>query len=134
MVMVGARQALDERQPMIACMTPPNRQEALRIFHEALAFVEASGQQDEVEWHSQLSPAAFTETDLLRETAWVILCSGFRESVVQKIFDYISLCFCDWSSATDIVEAFPGCKLAALRGFANEDKIDAICRVAAMIH
>ena len=43
-----------------------------------------------------LNPSMFTESDLLREAAWVILCSGFREAVIRRMFDFISLCFCDW--------------------------------------
>ena len=74
-----------------------------------------------------------TESEFLVEAAWVILCSGFRESVVRAKFDYISLCFCDWESAQSIVQAGPSCLLAARKSINNEPKLQAIYEVARRI-
>jgi hypothetical protein len=60
----------------------------------------------------------------------VILCSGFREQIVRKTFDWISLCFCDWESAREIVVNAARCRSTALAVFRNPRKIDAIIKTA----
>lgn len=106
---------------------------ALRVFASASDYVESAGLLDEVEWQRSVSLDRFTETDLLREAAWVILCSGFREAIVRRCFDQISLCFCDWESAKAIIRTYPFCKLAARSIFRNEAKLNAIVGVATHI-
>jgi len=76
----------------------------------------------------------FSETDFLRESAWVILCGGFKESVVRKIFNYISLCFCDWESAAAIVANEDLCRETALAGINNQRKITAIIETARTVY
>src|SRR6476469_9486418 len=71
----------------------------------------------EIDWQCQKVFQHFTESDLLREAAWVILCSGFRESVVRQNFDFISLCFCDWQSAAQICDCAEQCRATALTKF-----------------
>ena len=88
----------------------------------------------EIQWQSRQVFAAFTECDLLRELAWVILCSGFKESVVRRYFSFISLCFCDWQSAASICEHADRCKATALSIFNYEKKIDALIKSASVIH
>jgi len=88
---------------------------------------------DEMTWQLGRDFWAFSETDLLREAAWVILCSGFRESVVRQRFDFISLCFCDWESASEICNSAARCRATALSGFGNRKKIDAILGTAAIV-
>ena len=108
----------------------PNLTAATDFYWSAKNFVVALGFEAEIQWQESLSPAAFTETDLLRESAWVVLCSGFREAVIRRIFDYISLCFCDWESA-DVIHAYRDhCRASALSRFANARKIDAIVATA----
>lgn len=107
---------------------------ALRIFSEAAEYVRTNRLEAEVEWQRRTSYANATERDLLRETAWVILCTGFRESVVRKVFDYVSLCFCDWESSAIIIDTFPACRDAALATFRNRAKLDAIVETARQIH
>ncbi|MFT4432099.1 hypothetical protein ACMX25_01710 [Caballeronia sp. 15715] len=106
---------------------------ALHFFERAFDYVKTAGLYHEVEWQRQTSLSSFTETDLLREAAWVILCSGFREATVRRLFDYISLCFCDWESAKAITEASGACVVAARSCFRNEKKLMAIVRVAEQI-
>jgi hypothetical protein len=107
---------------------------ALKVFLNASEFVRSAGFDEEVEWQRRTNLDRFTETDLLRESAWVILCTGFREAIVRRVFDYISLCFCDWESASAIVAANPACKIAARDSFRNEAKLGAIVRVAEFVH
>jgi hypothetical protein len=108
-----------------------NEQAALELFKRALDYVLSStALKSELEWQRNADAHTFTETELLREAAWVILCSGFREATIRRIFDYISLCFCDWESAKEIVESAPLCKRGAAAAFNNHTKLDAIIDVA----
>ncbi len=93
----------------------------------------SAGFAAEMTWQLKREFAAFTETDLLREAAWVILCSGFRESVVRRRFDQISLCFCDWESAAEICNSAQQCRATALAAFGNRKKIDAILGTATIV-
>jgi hypothetical protein len=68
----------------------------LEFYRNAKSWVEQSAFADELRWQANLDQANFSESDFLREYAWVVLNSGFRESVVRKHFDFISLCYCDW--------------------------------------
>jgi hypothetical protein len=88
----------------------------------------------EIKWHASRSLNDFTERDLLREAAWVILCSGFRESVVRNSFSFISLCFCEWESAALISANSEVCRATALAAFGNQRKIDAIISAALYIN
>lgn len=108
-------------------------QKALRIYSEAKFFGAISGFAGEAQRHNSQIFADFTESDLLREAAWVILCTGFSARIVRGVFDYISLCFCDWESAKSIVEAAPMCRATALSAFRNSAKIDAIIESAQFI-
>jgi hypothetical protein len=103
---------------------------ALSFFADALAYSRQNGLDREVEWQRKATFHEFDETDLLRQSAWVILCSGFRVSVVEQVFDHVSLCFCDWESADAIVSTFPACRDAALASFGHRRKLDAIVDVA----
>jgi hypothetical protein len=94
----------------------------------------AAGFAAEINWQLEREFSAFTETDLLRETAWVILCSGFRESVVRDCFDLISLCFCDWESSAEICHSAAQCRATAHAAFGNSKKIDAILGTATIVH
>jgi len=107
---------------------------AVRVLSLARDYIHRAGLQSEVEWQRSTAIAGFTESEFLRESAWVILCSGFRESVVRRVFDYISLCFCDWESATAIAEAKSLCINSASRSFRNETKLTAILTIAQMVH
>ncbi len=104
------------------------------FYHMAKEHVLAGGFAAEVSWQRERDFGAFSETDLLREAAWVILCSGFRESVVRRCFDFISLCFCDWESASRICSSATQCRTTALAGFGNSKKIDAILATSALVN
>lgn len=110
--------------------------EELRTFEfyqAAKRYVLAHGYAAEIAWQDSLEFASFTETDLLREAAWVVLCSGFREAVVRRNFDFISLCFCDWESAAAICKYAEHCEATALTRFANRRKIRAIVETAQLV-
>lgn len=103
----------------------------LFLFYEDVkSFVVGRGYEGEVAWISELASSRVSETDFLREAAWVVLCGGFRESVVRQKFSYISLCFCDWESANEIVSRSDVCVEAALKAFGHRGKLRAIANIA----
>lgn len=110
-----------------------NLELALGAFARAKEYVVSSNLLAEVEWQRTRSFSQFTEPDLLREAAWVILCSGFREALVRRAFDHISLSFCDWESARAIVSSARACRANALASIRNSRKIDAIIEVAHVV-
>ena len=111
----------------------PNLLLAVDFFKRASTYVEVAHLTGEVEWQRAQRFLEFDESDLLRESAWVILCSGFREAVVRKIFDHISLSFCDWESSEAIVKSAATCRMTALASFSNRRKLDAIIEIACLI-
>src|SRR5947209_19276695 len=85
---------------------------------------------EEVTWQRTVSIDKVAESEFLCEAAWVIFCSGFRERTLRAHFSYLSLCFCDWESATAITENAEACRAAALAAFNHPGKIDAIIQIA----
>jgi len=111
-----------------------NLTSAVNFFSRACSYVQHAGLSAEVAWQREADFTKFTERELLREHAWVALCSGFRESVVRRVFDHVSLCFCDWESAEAIVSAGDVCYLTAASRFANLAKLEGIFSTAKHIN
>jgi hypothetical protein len=108
---------------------------ALRLFDKALAHSRSLDKyRAELEWQRSVKLDSFTESEFLREAAWVVLCSGFRASVVRQLFDHVSLCFCDWESADAIVSSAGLCATTARASFRNTAKLNAIVHIAQTIH
>lgn len=107
---------------------------AMKFFSKACSYVEQAGLSGEVVWQREADFTEFTEIELLREHAWVALCSGFRESAVRQVFDHVSLCFCDWESAEAIVSAGEICCTTAALAFANRLKLRGILSTARYIN
>jgi hypothetical protein len=108
----------------------PDIEAALQVFDRAAVYVSNAGFTEEIEWQRSAQIDNFAESDFLREAAWVVLCSGFREKIVRRIFDHISLCFCEWESAAAILESDPACRLAAMASFRHDVKLRAIVKIA----
>ena len=108
----------------------PDIELALATFQRAREAVAQTVLSREIAWQRATRPGHFTETDLLREAAWVILCGGFREATVRRIFNYVSLCFFDWESASEIAEVGTDCVAAASTVFNHPRKLSAIVDVA----
>jgi hypothetical protein len=112
---------------------------AVAIDRDVLLYLSAkerlcqSGFAREIDWQLGREFGAFSERDLLREVAWVVLCSGFREAIVRQHFDFISLCFCDWESAAAICRHADQCRATALTEFGNGKKLDAIVGTAIIL-
>lgn len=92
-----------------------------------------SGYGEEIEWQIQRNLLDVTETDFLREAAWVVLSAGMRETVIRSKFPAISRAFLDWSSASAISHTGDGCISAALLHFSHRQKIQAISSIAQKI-
>jgi hypothetical protein len=106
---------------------------ALNLYDDATRAVHAAGFGWEPEWQRTRATSPLTERDFLRESAWVVLCSGFRERVVRDVFDYISLCFCDWEAASEISDRRNACVRTALGRFRNERKLKALADIATLV-
>ena len=108
-------------------------QQALAAYQHAKATVWRAGFREEaMRWRS-CEPHAVTETDFLREAAWVVLNSGMRESVVRARFPLISASFRWWRSAAEIARHSRECIEEALACFRHEPKIQAIASIAKIV-
>lgn len=87
----------------------------------------------EIKWQEHQKPTSVSEESFLREAAWVVYCSGFREATVRRYFDYLSLCFFDWSSAHDIAANGSSCISAAMNAFGNRRKHEAVVTIASRV-
>lgn len=105
----------------------------LDYYLTAKLWVDHTGFRDEVTWQSTINTGLLTESQFLREYAWVVLNSGFREAIVRKYFNFLSLVFCDWVSAKEIVENSKGCIAAAAQVFSHRRKLDAILETARIL-
>ena len=91
------------------------------------------GYRPEIDWQEGQRPADVTESDFLREAAWVVYCCGFREATVRRHFDFLSLCFFDWNSALDIAESGDVCIATAMTAIANRRKHEAVVTIASKV-
>lgn len=103
---------------------------ANQTFADAMAYVKAAGLLSEVDWQMDRDFGSFTETEFLREAAWVILCTGFRESIVRRMFDHISLSFCDWESSDVIMRHASVCITSAMASIRCRRKYEAIVTIS----
>ncbi|WP_126242825.1 hypothetical protein [Burkholderia gladioli] len=106
---------------------------AATFYREAKREVLSLGYANEITWQQSQSPELVGEQDFLKEAAWVVYCSGFRESVVRRYFDFISLCFCDWLSADEIAEKRHQCVMAAMQVMRNRRKHEAVAEIATRV-
>ena len=88
-----------------------------------------AGFADEIDWQADVNFEDWNETTFLRESAWVVLSSGFREGVLRRRFPMVSAAFLNWVSASSIMLRRESCRSNALQAFANRRKIDAILEI-----
>lgn len=91
------------------------------------------GYGKELEWQKKVSLDNLTESHFLRESAWVILSSGIKESVIRKVFPKISEVFFNWKSSEEISQNQSTCLKSALNHFNHYQKIKAIIEIAKKI-
>lgn len=117
----------------MAATTIGRQDKLIEHYLQAKSWISCSPFVRELEWQRSVRPNSLTETEFLREYAWVVLNSGFREAVVRKYFSYISLCFCDWESAAAIVQNSEACIACATYVFGNTRKLKAVAETAGKI-
>lgn len=100
---------------------------------DAKEFIIQAGYSWELDWQQRRSFESLTESDFLKETAWVILSSGFREKTLRRLFPKISDAFFNWESANRIIKVIENCRETALKVFGNKRKLEAICRLVQMV-
>ncbi|MEY8850034.1 hypothetical protein AB9K26_14535 [Psychroserpens sp. XS_ASV72] len=92
------------------------------------------GYSREIDWQDNLDIDFICESTFLREAAWVILSSGMKESVIQKIFPSISASFFNWKNTKKIISQKNHCLESAKKNFNNEKKLNAIIEIAEQIN
>lgn len=112
---------------------PLSPHELAERYIDAKIAVVKKGYAHEIDWYSSLDLRAITESDFLREAAWVILNAGMRESVVRKRFGKIAEAFLDWKDSAAIVELQSQCVEQGRIQFNHERKIKAIVSVATRV-
>lgn len=116
-----------------ADLWPDAAASVLSFYLDAKSAVLEAGFEWEVWWQETRDWDAVEESEFLAEGAWVILNSGFRESVVRRLFPAISSAFCNWVSARSIHQRRRECREAALQIFGNQRKVDSILRLAELV-
>ena len=108
---------------------------AVDFYRRAKKRVAELGFEDEAELEEKAALTNFdTERGFLREYAWVVLCSGFRWSVVTRIFPDIVRAFGGFESAGWIAENYVECIAQGLKVFGNRRKLEAIVATADAIN
>jgi hypothetical protein len=111
---------------------PPNAS-LLEAYIDAKCVVFEQGFESEVAWQEGLCFGRLTESDFLREAAWVILSSGFRERVVRRCFPGIAEAFLNFSSSAAIADKSEECVASAMTVFRQRRKVAAIAGVAVRV-
>lgn len=96
-------------------------------------FVVNNGYEFELEWQASIRLPELTEQELLREIAWVILNSGFRESIVRRLFPDISDAYFGFRSARVIARNSEHCQRRASATFKYARKLQAISNCARFV-
>lgn len=111
------------------------RQRALAgLYLDIKQVVVDAGFAQEIDWQFGQELGQVTESEFLRESGWVVLCSGMRETVVRSVFPDVSKAFLMWESARAIHRSRIACKRKALRAFGHSGKVNAILGIAAYVH
>jgi hypothetical protein len=101
----------------------------VEFYESAKAAIVRAGYGDEIKWQSSRTISDLSSNEFLCEAAWVIINSGFRESVARRLFPTLTLCFCEWS-AREIIEAESACLAAGMAVFRHRQKLEAVVRIA----
>lgn len=93
-----------------------------RVIHEGFGH--------ELDWYEQRATSVINTTTFLSETSWVILNSGFRESVVRRRFQRIKTAFDGFRCAERILDDSARMVRAGCRVIAHRSKMKAIVGAA----
>jgi len=107
----------------------PHLRPLVRAYLLAKQRVIASGFEDEIAWQETVSIHDVTARMFLREAAWVVLCSGMRESVVRARFEKLECAFERWDPKK-VAHHGGRCRWRAQSVFNHITKLDSIVRIA----
>ena len=102
-------------------------------FLSAKEYVLKAGYGFEIDWQESIRLSEVTEQYFLRESAWVILCTGMREAIIRRLFEPISDAFLQWRSAEEISHSSIKCRNNALKLFRHPKKMDAILNITSYV-
>ena len=105
----------------------------LDIYLNAREAVIAHGFAWEIDWQAERRFDRINESEFLRESAWTVLSSGFRESIIRRIFSPFCDAFLGMESASEIKANHARCKRNALKVFNNHRKVTAILEIALIV-
>jgi hypothetical protein len=103
------------------------------VYFYAKSFVIKKGYFDEIEWQDALCFEQVTESNFLKEVAWVILSGGMNENVIRGVFPALSKAFYNFESSYQIMKNREKCLIKGIRYFNNPGKLNAIIEIAHQI-
>lgn len=109
---------------------PDDRRPLCRAYFHAKRVICDNGFAGEIDSYRQKAYRTPSIQDFLKESAWVVLGSGFRERTLASVFPSVSRAFLNWRSATRIIENREGCVQRASRVFNHRPKLEAIVTIA----
>jgi len=101
-----------------------------RSYLNAKRAVIGAGYAGELDWQQTRRVADVTDIEFVRQSAWVILSAGMRESVVSAVFPRLGTALHAFDPRAMCSD--PSARDAAMRVFAHERKVDAILAIAAV--
>ena len=75
------------------------RYDIVAAYRQAKDMVLRAGFGEEISWQASVDFNSISESDFLREHAWVTLSAGMKERVIRNLFHAISSSFYYWESA-----------------------------------
>jgi len=119
---------------MSGSTSPVTRRGVITAYVYARRRVIEAGFLPELQWQQSRGSVAPTESDFLREFAWVVLAAGMRERVIRLKFSRISEAFLQFESAEAIAQSRCKCRTDALEVFGHKGKINAIVDAAVRVY
>lgn len=125
-----SRRAPEIRGGPVNIAKPLTTDRVVRHYLHAKRIVIESGFASEITWQHSVRVEDVTEVSFLRETAWVVLSSGMRETVIRNVFPRLAIAFHHWQP--HMVTADPDAHFKALRIYRHESKIKAVLTAASV--
>ncbi len=118
--------------PQVPVSTPrvprPSTEELVRRYVIAKRQVVTAGFYAEIAWQHDAHVSSVTDRSFLRESAWVVLSAGMRESIIRRRFPLLAYALHDFRPCA--IEHDSLARSAALQAFNHERKVDAILYIA----
>ncbi len=108
------------------CLNPVLNDKLGHAYFYAKEIVRREGFISEIETQESISFKNVDKTSFIQETAWVILNSGMRESVIRKIWSKFSKSFYEWNDLDRILSTKDECLKNALKTFNYPKKVQSI--------